>query len=144
MFRAIAFVFAFAVFVFCLQAKPEKTKPITPAKTAPLSLPRLPVETNWGTITQSPDGRFFKIEGHSIWDGSGEVKRMPSGEVEVYLLWRLIRSDETGPSLYRIVDGQLHGAWAWSHEVTVENGKLQGLDRADRIYKVEPPDPDFK
>ncbi len=138
-YRFILAAVLLAPIALLTDAKP--TKPPTPPKTV-APAPKLPVETNWGTVTQN--GYKFTISGDPDWSAEGEIK-----DGKAYVLWTDLRFDLPAPSIYQVVvvEGTvtMHGLWGYLDGVKVDRqqGTIIGDLSADSIYSTEQPGPDI-
>ncbi len=117
--------------------KPLPKKKLPPQKKA-LYI-KLPTRTNWGKLSQSPDGKQIIIRDHPVWEAIGYFR--DDGKT-VFLLWTLKSNGHDCPGVYDVdrEKKELHGLWGYGGQVDVgEDGRLTGQTHGDVVHEVGPP-----
>ena len=128
-----------AVLAFVFLSAIADTKPVTKPKEQPKKaerpqLPMLPINTNWGKLTQS--GREFRLTGHPIWEGVGRIRE----DGRVFILWTLLSTGDPCPGVYDWQEGELRGYWGFSGDVQINaRGEIEGAVVRDVTHAVDPP-----
>jgi hypothetical protein len=116
----------------CFCATPDRPEPKKEPKKA--ELPKLAMQSNWGTLTQI--GADIKIEGHTHWSAVGAI--LKNGKIS--LSWELLADGRRAPGIYEWDGMKLNGRWNYADQVIVEDdGELTGPTNSDTIHPLPMP-----